>query len=143
MPSTSRILRTMATTITNDGLHTGEQFGLRGATDRFDICAHAWLAAEDRPAPDEFFTDQAASMALLEANEPAMQALRALSASITDYEAPEVDGQPDVIEHVFAWTAVPGIGQKTPPSLDEIVGRLIRVSNQAAIDGFPHQRPAA
>ncbi|MFD9443462.1 hypothetical protein [Streptomyces sp. NPDC060001] len=133
----------MATVITNDGLHTGEQFGHRGATDRFDICAHAYLVAEGHPAPDVFFTDQAASMALLEASEAAMQALRSLSASITDYEVPDTDGRPDVIEHVFNWTATPGIGQTSPPSIDEIVGRLIRASNQAALDGFPHQRPAA
>lgn len=143
MPSTSRNLRKMATVAATDGLHTGEQFGIRGATDRFDICALAWIVAEDRPAPDVFFTDQAASMALLETSEPAMAALRALSASITDYEVPDTNGRPDVIEHVFNWTATPGIGQTSPPTLNEIVGRLIRASETAALTDFPRQRPAA
>lgn len=129
MPSNARILRTMATVISTDGLHTGEQFAQRGATDRFDICALAYIVAEDRPAPDVFFTDQAASMALLETSEPAMNALRALSASITDYKVPDTDGQPDPVEHVFNWTATPGIGQKTPPTITEIVGRLIRAAD--------------
>ncbi|MCX4911886.1 hypothetical protein [Streptomyces sp. NBC_00878] len=143
MLSTHRILRKMATFITCNGLHTGEQFAEHGVTDRFDICALAYVVAEDRPAPAVFFTDQKTSMDLIEASEPTMRALRALSASITDYEVPDTDGRPDVIEHVFNWTAAPGIGQKTPPSLNEIVGRLIRAADQAAINGFPHQRPAA
>jgi hypothetical protein len=136
MLSTGRILRKMATVINTDGLHTGEQFGHRGVIDQFDICALAYIVAEDKPAPDVFFTDQAASMELLERSEPAMQALRVLSASIADYEVPDTAGQPDVIEHVFNWTAAPGIGQKTPPTTAEIVGRLIRASETQKPDTY-------
>lgn len=143
MPSTARILRKMATVVSTDGLHTGEQFAHRGVADRFDICTLAYIVAEGQPAPDVFFTDQVAAMDLLEASQPAMQALRALSASITDYKVPDTNGRPDVIEHVFNWTATAGIGRNTPPTTSEIVGRLIRAADQAALTGFPHQRTAA
>lgn len=131
MHSTGRSLRIMASIVATDGVHTGEQFAHRGATDRYDICALAWIVAEDQPAPDVFFTDQAASMDILQASQPAMDVLRTLSASIRDYEVPDTDGVPDVVEHVFNWTATPGIGQSSPPSTAEIAGRLHRASQQA------------
>lgn len=129
MPSTGRILRTMATVISTDGLHTGEQFAQHGTTDRLDICAHAWCIAEQQPAPDVFFTDQAASMALLEASEPAMQALTAISDAIQGYEIPDTDGRPDVIEHVFNWTATNPIGCTQPPGLSEVIGCILRAAD--------------
>lgn len=131
MHSTGRTLRIMASIVATDGVHTGEQLAHRGATDRYDICALAWIVAEDRPAPDVFFHNQADAMDLLQASKPAMDVLRTLSTSIRDYEVPDTDGQPDVIEHVFNWTATPGIGKTKPPSRAEIVVRLLHASERA------------
>lgn len=128
MPSTRRILRKMATVINTDGLHTGEQFAQRGVTDRFDICALAYLVAEDRPAPDVFFTDEAACLDLIEASQPAMAAIKALSEAL-DTEACVTDGLPDYIEHVSNWAATPGIGCTEPPTTSEVIGRILRAAN--------------
>ncbi|QLJ06785.1 hypothetical protein HZZ00_37795 (plasmid) [Streptomyces sp. NEAU-sy36] len=128
MNSTARILRTAARYISQHGLHTGEQFA-EGAT--LDICAAIYMAAQAPGAsiPAAFYTDQAASMDILEASEDAMAALRALSASITNYAVPDTNGQPDVIEHVFNWTATRAINCAKPPTLTEVIGRMTRTAD--------------
>ena len=128
MPRTARTLRKMATFINTEGLHTGEQFAAAGPMPRYDICAIAYMAAEDRPAPAVFFTDEGLSRDLIEASEPAMDAIRAISGSIFNYRVPDTRGVPDFIEHVSQWVATSPIGEKTPPSISEVVGRIIRAA---------------
>jgi hypothetical protein len=135
MLSTFRVLRKMATVINADGLHTGDQFAERGVTDRFDICALAYIVAEDQPAPAEFFTDEVASLRLIECSAPAMQAIRALSDALdsepcVDTIAPGVE-VPNYIEHVSNWAATPPIGETTKPSTAEVIAR-IRAAQHAA-----------
>ncbi|MFF6866717.1 hypothetical protein [Streptomyces ardesiacus] len=128
MPSTRRVLRRMATVINTQGLHRGEQFAVHGPTDDLDICAIAYIVAEDQPAPDVFFTDEVASIDLIEASEPAMAAIRAISAAL-DSEPCETNGVPDYIEHVSNWAATPPIGEDFPPSTSEVIGRILRAAD--------------
>jgi hypothetical protein len=136
MLSTYRVLRKMATVINTDGLHTGKQFAAsNGYSDRFDICALAYIVAEDRPAPRDFFTDESASIRLIESSAGAMQAIRALSASL-DSEPCETEiapgmTVPDYIEHVSNWAATTPIGETTPPTTAEVLGRILRAADQA------------
>lgn len=135
MHSTAWILRRMASIAAVDGLHTGEQFAHRGVTDRLDICALAYTVAEDQPAPAEFFTDEVASLRLIEASAGAMQAIRTLSAAL-DSEPCETEiapgvTVPDYIDHVSNWAATPPIGETFPPTTAEVIGRILRASDQA------------
>ena len=132
MPTTQHILRKMASVITAQGLHTGDQFAAHGPMDRLDICAIAYTVAEDRPAPDVFFTDEGASLNLIENSPRAMAAIRAISAAISNYEVPDTNGRPDVIEHVSQWTFTPPIGETTPPSTSEVIGCILRAAKTAA-----------
>lgn len=129
MPSTDRILRRMATVINTQGLHRGEQFAQRAPMDRLDISAVAYTVAEDRPAPAVFFTDEVASFDLIESSEPAMAALRAISAAL-DSDVNETNGRPDYIEHVSTWAMTPPIGCTEPPSTAEVIGVLLRAAQQ-------------
>jgi hypothetical protein len=133
MHSTFRTLRRMATVINNDGLHRGENLAHHGATDRFDICALAYIVAEDRPAPAEFFTDEPAAMDLIENSVPAMDAIRAISAAIDNYLVPDSDGQPDPIEHVAQWACTPPIGYTTPPTNSEVIGCILRAAETSLV----------
>lgn len=143
MPSTYRVLRKMATVINTDGLHAGDQFAAtNGYSDRFDICALAFIVAEDRPAPMAFFTDEIASIRLIESSAPAMAAIRALSDAL-DSEVCETQiapgvTVPDYIEHVSNWAATPPIGEITPPTTAEMIGRILR-----AADAARHAAPTA
>ena len=137
MPSSGRILRKMATVINTQGLHTGDQFAAHGPMDRLDICAVAYIVAEDRPVPAVFFTDEVASLDLIEASEPAMTVIRAISRAITNYLVPDTHGEPDVIEHVSNWVRTRPIGEKNPPSTAEVIGCILRAAERAT------QTPAA
>lgn len=136
MTTTYRILRRMATVINTDGLHTGEQFAAsNGYSDRFDICALAYIVAEDRSAPMAFYTDEIASLRLIESSAGAMQAIQALSAVLDSGPcrtevAPGVT-VPDYIEHVSNWAATAPIGEHLPPTTAEVIGRILRAAGQA------------
>ncbi|MFJ8657518.1 hypothetical protein ACIRNU_34910 [Streptomyces rochei] len=128
MPSTHRVLRRMATVINTQGLHRGERFAAHGPTDALDICAIAYIVAEDRPAPAVFFNDEVASFELIEACERAMAAIRAISAAL-DTEPCDTNGGPDYIEHVSNWAATPPIGATQPPTTSEVIGRILRAAD--------------
>ncbi|MDX2658313.1 hypothetical protein PV402_39700 [Streptomyces scabiei] len=136
MRSTTHTLRLAAHIITHRGLHTDDQFADR-LTRRVDICAAIYLATQpyQRPErlniPAEFFTDEGHAITLIEANPQAMQAIRTVSAAITNYLVPDTDGQPDVIEHVSNWVRTPPIGCTTPPSMSEVIGCILRAARQA------------
>lgn len=140
MPDTAQHLQDMAAYIRDYGLHHGEQCAIHGPHVTFSIDALAYVITEEK-VPDAFFTDPATSMQLIEASEPAMAALNAISAAITNYKVPDTRGRPDVIEHVYQWTDTPPIGETTPPSLSEVIGCLLRAADQARRTA--HQTPAA
>lgn len=111
-----------------NGLHRGEQFAsLRGR----DVSAAIYQAAEGGPTPPVFFTDEVASIELIEDSEPAMDAIRALSDSL-DSDVCETNGQPDYIEHVSNWAATAPIGEAFPPTTAEVISRVLRAADQNA-----------
>ncbi|MFD9249558.1 hypothetical protein [Streptomyces bottropensis] len=136
MPDVPTLLRDMAMTIALNGLARGDHFAERtanGLHPKLDICALAYKLAENIPTralPDVLFTDEVASLALIEASEPATDAIRAISAAITNYETPDTQGQPDYIEHVSNWTATRPIGCTEPPCDDEVIGCILRAADQ-------------
>jgi hypothetical protein len=135
MNATPFVLQKMATVISTCGLHTGDQFAHHGPMDTYDICAVAYLVAEDRPAPAAFYTDETASIALIEASDRAMAAIRAISDVLdtTVCETPDTTGQytPDHIEHVSNWAATPPVGTTAQPTISEVIGRILRAANHA------------
>lgn len=133
MRGTRGVLRKMATVINTQGLHTGEQFAHHGPMDKLDICALAYIVAEDCPPPAEFFTDEVASIRLIECSAGAMQAIKAISAVLdnepcTTEIAPGHE-VPDYIEHVSNWAMTPPIFCDRPPSLSEVIGRILRAAD--------------
>lgn len=136
MRSTTHVLRLTAHIVTHRGLHTDDQFADQ-STGRVDICAAIYLATgpydlpERLNIPTEFFTDEGHALDLIEANPQAMAAIRAVSAAITNYEVPDTNGQPDVIEHVSNWVRTPPIGCTQPPSMSEVIGCILRAARQA------------
>jgi hypothetical protein len=137
MNATRFVLQKMATVISTQGLHTGDQFAVHGPMDRLDICAVAYIVAEDRPAPPEFFTDELASIALIEASARAMTAIKAISdvldSTVCEDQIEPGTYVPNWIEHVSNWAATPPIGATRPPTVSEVIGRILRAANTLAI----------
>ncbi|MGW7283892.1 DUF6197 family protein [Streptomyces sp. NPDC054847] len=148
MPSTAQILRDAASFISCYGLHTGEQFASAGLlSDRLDVCAAIYEAAE-RMFPAEFYTDEDASLRLIECSAGAMAAIRAISDALdtqpcTTEVAPGLD-MPDYIEHVSNWARTPAIGETAPPTTSEVIGRILRAAQnlEQGLANVPHQRAA-
>jgi len=133
MRGTHGVLRKMATIINTQGLHTGEQFAHHGPMDQLDICALAYIVAEDCPPPAELYTDEVASIRLIECSAGAMQAIRAISA-VLDTEPCETEiapghAVPDYIEHVSSWAMTPPVFDDRPPSTSEVIGRILRAAD--------------
>jgi hypothetical protein len=146
MRDTHDVLHQMALVIDLNGLHRGDQFAERGPIPRLDICAIAYIVAE-RLTPDrypaEFFTDEVASIRLIEASAGAMAAIRAISevldSSVNETQIEPGTWAPDYIEHVSTWAmTIPPVGPKHPPTTAEVIGRIHRAANTLAI-----QTPAA
>lgn len=144
MPYTTHmILRRAARFIHLRGLHRGDQFVHLG---RLDVSAAIYIAAEGLPIPQEFFDDELGAIRLIECSAPAMQALRALSAAL-DTEPPTTritddHAVPDYIDHVSNWAATSPIGEAFPPTTTEVIGRILRASDQAEAlhrAAIPHQ----
>ncbi|NJA56706.1 hypothetical protein [Streptomyces sp. NEAU-H3] len=126
------VLHGMTYLIHDNGLHLGAQFSTRhpnGTHQQHDICALAWITAEHRPAPPEFFTDEVAALAVIEASAGAMNAIRAISDALPTPPC-ETNGQPDYIEHVSNWAATPPIGRTQPPSINEVLDTLHNARTQ-------------
>jgi hypothetical protein len=140
MNGTDLILTETARIIGFRGLHTGDQFaantGRRACLDApLDICAAVYLAATGN-LPSEFFTDEVISLAIIGASAPAMAAIRAISDAL-DSEACETEIEPgtrvpDYIEHVSNWAATASpIHPKRPPTVDEVIGCILRAAQAA------------
>lgn len=123
--NTAEALNAMADHIHRHGRHIGRQLA-HPDTETLDISALAYVVTEGH-IPDVFYTDETASIALIESSEPAMAAIRALSAAL-DSEPCETDGLPDYIEHVSNWALTPEIGQPTMPSALEVIARIRRAA---------------
>ena len=135
--NTAYTLHKMATVIDLNGLHRGNQFAEPGILPRLDICALAYVLAEhltpDR-YPAEFFTDEVASLTLIEASAGAMAAIRAISTAL-DTEPCETEIEPgtrvpDYIEHVSNWAATRAPFSSAPPTTSEVIGRILRAAQQ-------------
>lgn len=138
MQTTAWTLEETAHILTAYGLHHGKQFAAT-TSDALDVCAAVYLAAEGT-CPPQFSTDEDVSLCIIEASAPAMTAIRAIS-SVLDSPVCETEmvpgfWVPDYVEHVSSW-ATPVDGS-TPPSIDEVIGRILRAANTLAI-----QTPAA
>lgn len=135
MNSTRFVLQKMATVINTQGLHNGAQFAEHGPMDKLDICAVAYIVAEHCPAPAEFFTDETASLRLIESSAKAMAAIKAISDALDSpvCETEMVPGfyVPDYVEHVSSW-ATP-IDGSTPPTVSEVIGCILRAANTLAV----------
>lgn len=140
MPSTAEILRTAAHHVDRAGLNTGTQF-VDPDTRAIDWVAAIYVAAEGT-CPNEFHTDEAASLAIISASAPAMTAIRALSASL-DTEPPVTNGVPDYIDHVCNWAATTPVFGDRPPTTSEVIGALLRAAQTAdTAPSIPQQRAA-
>lgn len=138
MPTTAERLHLLAHAIDYYGLHQDDQFGRPGngadILPALDISAFAYVVAEDLDPlhwPTVFYTDDAAAFDLIESSEPAMDMIRAISAAL-DSDVNDTDGKPDPIEHVSTWATTPGIRQTKPPTIAEVIGRIIRAANLAS-----------
>jgi len=130
----------MAEFINIQGLHTGEQMAVDNPW-KLDICAVAYILAEDCQTPAEFYTDESASIRIIECSAPAMQAIRAISAAL-DTEPCETEiapghAVPDYIEHVCNWAATPPVLANRPPSVPEVIGRILCAADQIDADTAP------
>lgn len=129
--NTAEILDETAHIISSYGLHTGAQFAADDS-DAVDICAAVYLAAEGT-CPPEFSTDETISIAIIEASAKAMTAIKAISdaldSSVCESEIVPGLWVPEYIEHVSNWAATPPIGEKTPPTVSEVIGRIQRAAN--------------
>ena len=140
MPDTADNLKAMATFIDRYGLHTGDQFAAPGPCAPLDICALAFIVAERCAPPAEFFTDELASIRLIECSAPAMQTIRAISHGLDSEPSMDTLDRgvqvPNHIEHVSNWAATRSIGEKQPPTTSEVIGRLHRIADNLATS-FP------
>ncbi|MFD8839782.1 DUF6197 family protein [Streptomyces griseofuscus] len=129
--NTVEILEETAHIIHTYGLHRGEQFAANDS-DAVDICAAVYLAAQGT-CPPEFSTDETTSLAIIEASAPTMTAIKAISdaldSSVCESEIVPGLWVPEYIEHVSNWAATPPIGEKTPPTVSEVIGRIHRAVN--------------
>ena len=131
-------LQDMASVIAIDGLDRGEQFGQRGYIDRLDICALAYTTAEwigPCSIPNEFFTNELASIRLIECSAGAMAAIRAIS-EVLDTPVREEELAPGLyvpnyIEHVSNWVSTAAPFSAEPPTTSEVIGRILRAAQQA------------
>jgi hypothetical protein len=131
MATTAMNLHVMAAYVNLYGVHTGDQFA--AADDQLDICAIAYVVAEDCPVPPEFHDDECASLTLIESSAGAMAAIRAISAAL-DTEPCETEIEPgtrvpDYIEHVSNWAATPAPFSSVPPTTSEVIGRILRAAD--------------
>lgn len=129
MPETANTLQRAAHLIAHRGLHTGPQFVDR-ATLGVDICAAIYLAAEGI-CPDEFLTDEDASIHLIQGSARSMLAIQAISNGLpTEPPVTEIcpgHEVPDHIEHVCHWAMAPG------RSASEVIDRILRTAHSLAV----------
>lgn len=127
MSSTASTLRTAAELLDLLGLHTGNHFA---STDgHLDISAAIYRAVTGR-TPNCFLDNDDLARLLIETNEPAMDAIRALSAALPTEPPTDPDtGADDHIEHLAGWATTAPIGHTAPPTELEVLGCILRTAN--------------
>ena len=141
MHNSAEVLQRAAYILSLFGLHTGDQFAAPDSR-ALDVCAAVYMAAEDS-CPPEFTTDEVTSLAIIGASAPAMAAIRAISealdSAVCETETAPGLYEPDYIEHVSNWAATASpVDPKRPPTVDEVIGRILRAANQQAITAPTH-----
>lgn len=138
MNGTHHDLQAMAHYISCYGLHRGVQMAVCDGDGlfRLDIAAVAYHVTEDAPGiPECFLTDEVASLGLIESSDRAMACIRAISdvldSAVCETRTAPDTWVPDYIEHVSTWAMTPGIGQTKPPTVSEVIGRILRAANHA------------
>ncbi|MEU9849299.1 hypothetical protein [Streptomyces sp. NPDC047985] len=141
MSSTGTVLRTTAHILNYYGLHTGTQFAT--VDGRLDITAAIFRAVTGR-TPNCFLTDEDHSLLQIRMCEPAMDAIRMLSAVLPTQPPTDPDtGLDDHIEHVTHWATTPTWPDQNAPTTSEVIGAILRAAQAAdAITDFPHQTAA-
>ncbi|MEV2259136.1 hypothetical protein AB0J13_10810 [Streptomyces anulatus] len=136
--STGTILRTAAHVLNYYGLHTGKQFATHDG--RLDITAAIFRAVTGK-TPNCFLTDENASLLQIQVCEPAMDAIRMVSAILPSLPPTDLEtGLNDYIEHVCHWATTPVWPDTTSPSHPEVIGTLLRAAQAAdTLTAFPHQ----
>ncbi|MFF7476603.1 hypothetical protein [Streptomyces sp. NPDC008092] len=141
MQTTANTLERAAYLISMLGLHTGDQFAA-AESDALDVCAAVYMAAEGI-CPPEFSTDELTSITLIESSALAMAAIRAISdvldSSVCEDQIAPGMYVPNYIEHVSNWAATAPIGEKTPPTTSEVIGRILRAANTLATQTPTHR----
>ncbi|MFM9373322.1 hypothetical protein [Streptomyces sp. Da 82-17] len=137
--STGTILQLAAEIYSARGGHDGPHFA--SPDGHLDPVAAIYRATTGR-TPWSLQHDDEAALLLLAYNEPAMDAIRWLSAVLPTLP-PDTDGTPDHIEHVTHLASYAALGQP-PARHNDVVGNLLRAAATAdALDYVPAQRAAA
>ncbi|MGW2844415.1 DUF6197 family protein [Streptomyces sp. NPDC001274] len=141
MSSTGTVLRLTADILNYFGLHTGPQFAT--ADGRLDITAAVFRAATGK-TPNCFLTDEDTSLLQIRMCEPAMDAIRMLSAILPTQPPTNPDtGLDDHIEHVTHWATTPTWPGQQPPTTSEVIGVILRAAQTAdTLTDTPHQTAA-
>ncbi|MER8002982.1 hypothetical protein [Streptomyces sp. NPDC095613] len=142
MSSTGTILRTAAQLLNYYGLHTGDHFAAH--TGQLDLNAAIFRAVTGK-TPNAFLTDDDQALLLITTNEPAMDAIRMLSA-VLPTEPPITNGLDDHIEHLSWWPShAPNPDRGWPaPTVSEVLGALHRAAQTAdTLTDLPQARAAA
>lgn len=130
MHSTAADLQATASLISRAGLHAGTQFA--SPSGALDICAAAYAVTRGH-IPAEFYDDETAALRLIEANPRAMAAIKAISdvldSTVCETRTDDGTSIPDYIEHVSNWAATAPVGATQPPTVSEVIGRILRAAN--------------
>ncbi|MFE4915890.1 hypothetical protein ACFRCX_30775 [Streptomyces sp. NPDC056652] len=127
MSSTATVLYTAAELLNHYGLHTGDHFA--STNGHLDINA-AIFRAVTGSAPNCFLDNDDRALLLIQTNEPAMEAIRALSAALpTEPPTDPETGADDYIEHLAGWATTAPIGHGAPPTELEVIGVIVRAAN--------------
>lgn len=125
---TAHLLRNAAHLINRRGLWRGDQ--LAGPDGQLDLAAAIYVAFTGY-APTVFHHDEPASLDLIASNPDVMAAIRHLSATIDHLGGVAPGPRLDYVEHVSQWAMTPPIGETIPPTVAEVIGRLLRAADQA------------
>jgi hypothetical protein len=130
MPETANILRYAARILTERGLHTSHQFAAPDGS--LDICAAIYIAAYGKE-PLEFATDEDFSAELIQLSYDAMDAIKALSASLPT-EPPTIEvapgyEEPSHLEHVSRWASDGQFPDEEPPTQAAVIEVLQRTAD--------------
>ncbi|MEU3704821.1 hypothetical protein AB0E82_21335 [Streptomyces anulatus] len=157
-PTTATLLRDAVHHLSQYGLHREHAFV--GPTTRvhldhgpLDVCAAIYMAATANALPPVFrgtsTADEQAAIELIKAHPDAMAAIHAvwdgLDSKITEAdvcdELPTADGPDEWIDRVSYWAAEAPTSGGAPPTLLEVMGRLLRTA--AALEQQQHATLAA